>query len=210
MTRLGLFNRIYGTLRERAVGSLPATTAGTGRTRPSRRSRNLRLESLEPRMVLAGTPTVLFLGANATPTHSADGDVWAHLQTTFGPANVTYKQSGAANNTTDLVGVDVLVLSSSAGSGDYRNKFHNSPVGVLNWEEAVMDAGAGEFGLSSAQMTKSITTTQMTIEQAHPITTGLSGTIDFVLFEELCVPRGFNLYLIQHLPDNDFNVFVID
>lgn len=145
----------------------------------ARRPTRLRTESLEPRMLLAGTPNILFLGANATPTFAADGAVMTHLQSTFGAANVTYKQASATNNSTDLVGVDVLVLSSTPGSGDYRNKFHNSAVGILNWEEAVMDGGAGEFGLTSAAMIKSITTTQLTIAQNHPITAGLSGTIQF-------------------------------
>ncbi len=130
-------------------------------------------------MLLAGTPNILFLGNAATPTFAADGAVITHLESAFGAANVTYKQASAANNTTDLVGVDVLVLSSTPGSGDLRGKFHNSAVGILNWEEAVMDAGAGEFGLTSAAMIKSITTTQLTIAQNHPITAGLSGTITF-------------------------------
>jgi hypothetical protein len=137
-------------------------------------------EVLEARLVLDGTPSILFLGSAATPTFQADGAVYSYLQTTFGAESVSYKQASATNNTTDLSGVDVLVLSSTPGSGDYRNKFHNSAIPILNWEEAVMDANAGEFGLSSAAMIKSTTTTQATVVLDHPITAGLSGTVNFV------------------------------
>ena len=94
--------------------------------------------------------------------------------------NVTYKSASVANNTSDLDDVDLLILSSTAGSGDYRGKFHNSAVSILNWEEAVMDSGDGEFGLSSQRMVRSSTMTQMTITEDHPITAELSGTINFV------------------------------
>jgi len=44
----------------------------------------------------------------------------------------------------------------------------------------VMDAGGGEFGLSSAVMTKSITTTQMLVSPGHPITAWLGALIPYV------------------------------
>ncbi|MEX2187438.1 MAG: hypothetical protein WD875_11610, partial [Pirellulales bacterium] len=155
------------------------TSRAARRKRAGRGARRLRAEALEPRSLLAGTPNILFLGSTATPTFAADGAVMTHLQSVFGAGNVTYKQASDANNTTDIVGVDVLVLSSTPGSGDYRGKFHNSAVGILNWEEAVMDGAAGEFGLTSAAMIKSVTTTQLTIAENHPITAGLSGTVQF-------------------------------
>ena len=54
-----------------------------------------------------------------------------------------------------------MVLSSTPGSGDMRDKFEDSLVPIVNWEEAISDNGAGEFGLSSAVMTKSTTTTEI-------------------------------------------------
>lgn len=123
--------------------------------------------------------TVLFIGNNATPSAGADANVMVHLQARYGVGNVIYKQASAANNTTDLLGVDVVVASSTPGSGDIRGKYQNSTVGVVNWEEAVMDSGAGEFGLSSVVMTKSTTTTLLDITLDHPITAGLSGQIPF-------------------------------
>lgn len=128
----------------------------------------------------ASAVTVLFLGGGAGPTTGADASVMDLLQSRYGFGNVTYKQASAANNTTDLIGIDVLVTSSTPGSGDIRNKYHDSAIGIVNWEEAVMDSGGGEFGLSSVIMTKSTTTTQLNIDMAHPITSGLGGTIPFV------------------------------
>ena len=138
---------------------------------------HLQMEPLEPRVVLT---SLLFLGGQAGPTQGADAQVMDFLETTYGANNVSYKQASAANNTSDLNGIDLLILSSTTGSGSYRNKYHNSAVPILNWEEAVMDAGSGEFGLSSQSIVKSTSMTQMTIAQSHAITAGLTGTIDFV------------------------------
>ena len=148
-------------------------------TRATKRH-NLRLENLEDRHLLAGDAQLLFLGNAATPVTGADADVMQFLTDTYGVDNVTYKQTSAANNGSDLDGIDVLILSSTTGSGSIRNKFHNADVPILNWEEAVMDAGSGEFGLSSIQITKSTSMTEMTLVGNHPITSGLSGTITFV------------------------------
>ena len=140
---------------------------------------DLRLESLEDRQLLAADARILFLGSGATATSGADDTVMQFLTDTYGADNVSYKQASAANNGADLTNIDVLILSSTPSSGDFRNKFHNSAVPILNWEEAVMDAGSGEFGLSSVQMTKSTSMTELTIVGNHPITAGLNGTITF-------------------------------
>jgi hypothetical protein len=128
----------------------------------------------------AHATSILFLGGEAGPTQGADAAVMTFLENRYGGANVTYLQASVANDSTDLDNKDVLVLSSTPGSGNYRNKYHNSAIGIVNWEEAVMDSGVGEFGLSSIAITKSTSTTQMNITGNHPITLGLSGTIDFV------------------------------
>lgn len=121
---------------------------------------------------------VLFVGGNATANAGADAAVMSQLQTRYGASNVSYKQASAAT-TADANAFDVLVISSTPGSGDIRNKWHNSAVGIVNWEEAVMDSGGGEFGLSSTTMIKSNNMTQVSIDLAHPITKGLSGTVNF-------------------------------
>ncbi|MGC6457124.1 MAG: hypothetical protein ACON4R_02030 [Akkermansiaceae bacterium] len=119
---------------------------------------------------------VLFLGGNETGTAGADEVAVALLQDKFGISRVTI-------NSTVLVlageeeGFDLLVISSTPGSDSIRNKFPNSPVPIVCWEEAVIDNGAGEFGASSVPMVKSTTTTQMVLAD-HPIADGLPSTIE--------------------------------
>jgi hypothetical protein len=123
------------------------------------------------------TLDVLFLGADDTGETGADANVLAFLGETFGVANTRYQRAGAADGSETA---DVIVFSSTFGSGDVRGKFHNSPVPIVNWEEAVMDTADGEFGQSLAVMTKSTDTTQMALGD-HPIAGDLAGTtIDYL------------------------------
>jgi hypothetical protein len=119
---------------------------------------------------------VLFLGANDAPDAGADANVAAFLEANFG--TIRYMNSG---NTDGSETADVIVMSSTFGSGSVRGKFHNSSVPIVNWEEAIMDANtAGEFGQSVATMTKSTDTTQMALG-GHPIAGAMAGTtIDFL------------------------------
>jgi len=145
---------------------------------------NVTVDVVEPEVCCA---KVLLLGGAAAPTLGADDDVFTYLVQRYGSENVSYMQSSVAagDPAGSAAGFDVLVLSSTPGSGDYRGKFNNVAVGMVNWEEAVMDNAAGEFGLSSAVMTKSTNTTQLTIDASHQITQGLSGTVDFVTSGEV-------------------------
>ena len=59
-----------------------------------------------------------------------------------------------------------------------RNKFHNSTIPAVNWEEATADSAGGEYGMSSVQMTKSQTMTMLDLNP-HPITDGLPASIEF-------------------------------
>ena len=74
------------------------------------RQMNLRLETLEARVLLAGDAQILFLGNDATPTAGADGDVMQFLETNYGAQNVDYKRSTLANNTTDIANIDLLEM----------------------------------------------------------------------------------------------------
>jgi hypothetical protein len=120
---------------------------------------------------------ILFIGANATANFGADGAVFIYMETRYGLGNVTYRQA-SVTNTGDEVGHDVLVISSTPGSGDMRGKYQESEVPILNWEEAIADAGGGEFGLSSSGMSASIDTTLMDLVP-HPITAGLPAQITY-------------------------------
>lgn len=131
--------------------------------------------------VSSGT-SILFIGGQAGPTQGADPAVMAFLEDRYGVQNITYQQAGATN-AGDESAFALLVISSTPGSGNMRNKFHNSTTPTLNWEEATVDSGGGEYGMSSVQMTKSQTMTMMDLVE-HPITAGLPGTIDYAVSGE--------------------------
>ncbi len=116
--------------------------------------------------------SVLLVGANEDPTFGDDGAVMTFLRRKFGSDAITYEQASAIF-TGDELDHDLLLLSSTPGSGELRAKFHDSPVPIVNWEEAITDNNAfGEFGLSSVILIESLATTQLALE-AHPITEGL-------------------------------------
>jgi hypothetical protein len=120
----------------------------------------------------ANATMILFIGGNATANAGADGAVMTYLQGRYGAANVTYQQA-SATSAGDEVSFDALVISSTPGSGDIRNKFHNSAVGVLNWEEAVVDDEAGEFQLSIVNKPGAKTQINIT-DNSHYITSGFA------------------------------------
>lgn len=119
---------------------------------------------------------ILLLDGNGTGAMGADQVAIALLEDKFGISQVTVREA-ATVLPGDETAFDLLVLSSTPGSGDIRGKFQDSPVPILVWEEAVIDNGAGEFGASSVAMEKTTNTSRMTLEP-HPITEGLPETID--------------------------------
>jgi len=132
----------------------------------------------------ADAAAILLVGSGATATGGADAAVMSYLVDRYGAAaslgdeGVFYKQIGAAV-TADADLVDVLVISSTPGSTAIRDKWEDATIGIINWEEAVMDdSAAGEFFLAET-IGKSTTTTTVDIVLAHPITSGLSGTVAF-------------------------------
>ena len=123
----------------------------------------------------SATTTVLFIGGNAEGTAGADPVAVTLLEDKFGIDKVTV--DAAANIAAGgELGFDLLVISSTPGSGDMRGKFIDSPVPLINWEEAIVDNGAGEFGASNERLSKSNETSQMILGD-HPIATGLSKVI---------------------------------
>lgn len=114
--------------------------------------------------------TILFLGNAAAPTSGADGAIMAFLQESYGAQNVTYMQSSVAQPGDEL-GFKALILSSTFGSGTARGKFQDSPVPILNWEEALTRNAGGEFAITDGR-TKETATHFITINVEHPITAG--------------------------------------
>ena len=89
---------------------------------------------------------VLMVGANADPSFGDDGAVYEFLQDLG--HNVQYL-AGSASTTADGAAADLIIISSTLGSGDARGKFLNLEKPILNWEEALMDGvtSAGNFAM---------------------------------------------------------------
>ena len=134
----------------------------------------------------ASGTSILFLGGQPGPTQGADAAVMTFLEDTYGPQNITYMQSSAAQ-TGDELAYSALILSSTFGSGSARGKFQDSTVPILNWEEALLRNAGGEFAISQGRPKENAQHT-ITIGLEHPITAGFtvgedvqltSGTAEF-------------------------------
>jgi len=121
--------------------------------------------------------TILFVGANSTPTTGADGAAYAYLGGIFGHGQVDYLQATSAT-TASADGYKLLVISSTPSSGDTRGKWQNSTVPILNWEEAIVNDDANEFFMSDSVLNTSANPQRIQITNpAHPIAAGIAGPV---------------------------------
>ena len=121
--------------------------------------------------VPAAIQRILFLGAAPDePTSGADQTVMDFLTDRYGEPNIDYMSSSDAD-TGDELAYGVLILSSTFGSGTARNKFQDSVIPILNWEEALARDAGGEFAMSSDRL-KDISDHSIVIKEDHPITAG--------------------------------------
>jgi hypothetical protein len=128
----------------------------------------------------ASAQTIFFIGGEVEATQGADAAVMTYLQDRYGAENVTYKQASAAvANEEDPF--DVLVISSTPGSGAMRNKFHDSSIPVVNWEEAIADNGGGEYMITAVAKDNVATDHVITILEDHPITAGFAVGTDVTI-----------------------------
>jgi len=111
--------------------------------------------------------SVLFIGGQPGPTQGADAAVMAHLVARFGATEVEYLQASAAT-TADMDGRKLGVLSSTPSSSAMRGKWDQSPVPIMNWEEALMKNSNGDFRMGTSTA-KPVTTTINVVDAAHPI-----------------------------------------
>ena len=160
-------NHAEGPARHKDFLGFGRRANGTGRG-----STRLKLEKLEPRILLAADISILFAGGGVTPTSGADGTFLTFLEDTYGAANVTYSRVNEVN-AGNLAGfnVDVLILSSTPSSGNIRNKFQDNSIGIVNWEEAIVDCAVGEFCMSLGRPKDNVATPH-TVEltaAGHPI-----------------------------------------
>lgn len=121
----------------------------------------------------SGAFTVLFGGGGVTPTSGADGAVYSYLQSVYGAANVDYVRTNDVATGVEA-GYSVFVISSTPGSNTIRNKWHNSTTPIVNWEEAVVDNGAGEFSVSTGRTKEIETDHTVEITVDHEITAGFT------------------------------------
>ena len=124
---------------------------------------------------------ILFIGANPQPDFGDDGFVFDYLTDVL-EHDVTYV-AAVDSTTADGEEVDLIILSSTPGSGDMRGKFNALPTPILNWEEAIMDGttAAGNFAMGAGAENGSAAP-GMEIEildPTHPLAAGLSGIVEF-------------------------------
>ncbi len=124
---------------------------------------------------------ILFIGANADPTFGDDGFVFDYLTDELGH-DVIYVQA-SASITEDAEGVDLIILSSTPGSGDMRGKFNQLSTPILNWEEALMDGNTAAGNFSMGQGSENGTALPgieiEILNPNHPLAAGLSGIVEF-------------------------------
>ncbi len=113
---------------------------------------------------------VLFVGGQPDAAQGADPAIFDFLKEKYGENNVSYIVSGDST-TEDADGKDLVVLSSTPGSGSFRGKFRDVEAGVLNWEEALADAPRdGNFPFTDGGRPKSQQMDWIISDVAHPIT----------------------------------------
>ncbi len=119
---------------------------------------------------------ILFHGADVEATAGADGDVKTHLENNG--YDVTYMQgemAAADGSTAD--GFDLVMISSTLNSGTVRGKYEDTPVSLMNWEQALFRQAAGEYNMSVGGVTGNDQTEIIITDPTSPLAAGLSGTV---------------------------------
>jgi hypothetical protein len=116
------------------------------------------------------------------PAFGDDQFVFEHLEQKFGAENVDYIQgSMAAADGSSANGYDVLFISSTMASGDTRDKYEDSPVGIVCDENALIhDNNPGNFMMADAGSNQNALKVRQKINilnPGHPLAAGLSGEV---------------------------------
>jgi hypothetical protein len=124
---------------------------------------------------------ILMVGNDPGPSFGDDGAVFDYLSGVLGH-DVIYL-AGADATRTDGESVDLIVISSTLGSGAVRGKFTGLATPILNWEEAIMDgttaAGNLSMGAGGENGRANPGNVLQILNPSHPLAAGLSGTIEF-------------------------------
>ena len=102
---------------------------------------------LTPLLVLAvaiplNAANVLFIGAQPDAAGGDDAFVLEYLEDTL-MHKVDYL-TGDESSEGDEVGFDLMVISSTLGSGTVRGKFQDAEIPIMQWEEALVRWDHGE------------------------------------------------------------------
>lgn len=131
--------------------------------------------------VASQSTTVLFVGGGATATSGADGAILSYLENRYAAANVTYVSSSGLTSET-ILGYDVVVLSATPLSNQYRGVVNLSQAPIVNLEEAMAADVPGQFAVTE-RLKLSETNPQIIIPPTgHPITAGLPVNTPLPLF----------------------------
>jgi hypothetical protein len=130
-----------------------------------------------PVNVVVGNPpqSILYVHASGGP-NATDTEIVNHLRNDLG---YTVTMIGAlASATGDATGKQLVIVSSTVGSGDVSNKFRDVAVPVLNWEQALQDNFL--FTLDQDTVTRGTVAAQTDIEivtATHEMAAGLTGVV---------------------------------
>lgn len=133
---------------------------------------------------------ILFHGRNQgigdppEPTFRGDPAAFDHLQAVFGAENVVFLEGiNAAADGSSANGYDVVFISGTMASGNTRDKYEDSPVGIVIGEHANTNATTvGNFYMSTSTGNSDGTKIRNEIDimaPSHPIAAGLSGHVRF-------------------------------
>lgn len=130
-----------------------------------------------PVNIVVGNPpkAILYVHASGGP-NATDNEIVAHLRTDLGFAVTTI--GALASTAADATGKQLVIISSTVGSGDVNTKFVNVAIPVMMWEQALQD----EFLMTLNQdtITRGTTAAQSDIEivtSTHDMAAGLSGVV---------------------------------
>ena len=149
-------------------------------------------------------PQALFVvGTDSDPTlNDSDAGILARLESQGWQVTVV---QAPPSTTSDGDGKQLIVISSTVNSGDVGDKFRNSPVPVVNWEQAVQDNFLMTLDVGSDRGTLDGQTEVDIIDAGHPLAGGLSTGLKTVTTEAQSYSWGVpnqNATIIATVADN--------
>ena len=164
----------------------------------------------------ANAANVLFIGAQPDAAGGDDLAVLEYLEDVL-MHQVDYLVA-AESDPDDAIGIDLLVISSTLGSGDARGKFQDAEVPILQWEEALMrwDHGNPDGNFRTSEFSRNgdgYTTTDIEIRDdavGHPLAAGLAAGVHTISTDEHRTPMSFGELAPGAIPIANLDPEVVD